>query len=70
MSVEPDSPKELYIFKLTGDVANYIGELHEDIEDKMIVKVGLSKAHKLASNDSTPTFPQALISGKPCVQPP
>lgn len=44
VSVEPDSPKELYIFKLAGDVANYLGDTQEDTEDKVIVKVGLSKS--------------------------
>lgn len=44
VSVEPDSPKSLYIFKLNGDVANYLNENPDNVSDKMIVKVGLSKS--------------------------
>lgn len=44
VSVEPDGPKELYIFKLKGDVANYLGRPQTDIDDKVIIKVGLSKS--------------------------
>jgi hypothetical protein len=41
---ETDGPKHLYILRLTGGVANYLGRPSEVVDDKMIVKVGFSKS--------------------------
>jgi hypothetical protein len=41
---ETDSPKHLYILRLAGNVANYLGRPASELEDKLIVKVGFSKS--------------------------
>jgi len=41
---ETDGPKHLYILKLDGDIAAYLGRKLATVEDKAIIKVGLSKS--------------------------
>lgn len=41
---ETDGPKHLYILKLEGDTANYLGRSPKAVEDKWIIKVGFSKS--------------------------
>lgn len=41
---ETDGPKHLYILKLDGDIAAYLGRRSEAVEDKAIIKVGFSKS--------------------------
>jgi hypothetical protein len=41
---ETDGPKHLYILKLEGDVAAYLGKPRSDVEGRMIVKVGFSRS--------------------------
>ena len=44
VAVEPNGPKELYILALEGSVANYLGISEEELDGKIIVKVGYSKS--------------------------
>ncbi len=41
---ETDGPKHLYILRLSGDIANFLGRPASGLEEKMIVKVGFSKS--------------------------
>jgi hypothetical protein len=41
---ETDGPKHLYILKLEGDIAAYLGRKASAVEDKEIIKVGFSKS--------------------------
>ncbi len=41
---ETDGPKHLYILRLAGDIAAYLGNAAEDLADKLIVKVGFSRS--------------------------
>jgi len=41
---ETDGPKYLYILKLEGDIATYLGRPPHTVEDKWIIKVGFSKS--------------------------
>ncbi len=41
---ETDGPKYLYILKLEGDVAAYLGRSPTKVEGKTIIKVGFSKS--------------------------
>jgi len=41
---ETDGPKHLYILKLEGDIAAYLGRRPSAVEDKAIIKVGFSKS--------------------------
>ncbi|RDJ18361.1 hypothetical protein B5K05_01330 [Rhizobium phaseoli] len=41
---ETDGPKHLYILRLTGDIATYLGRAKGELEDKAIIKVGFSKS--------------------------
>lgn len=41
---ETDGPKHLYILKLEGDIAAYLGRRPAAVEDKAVIKVGFSKS--------------------------
>lgn len=41
---ETDGPKHLYILKLSGDLSAYLGRKPDELEDKMVVKVGFSRS--------------------------
>lgn len=41
---ETDGPKHLYILKLEGDIAAYLGRSPAAVEDKAIIEVGFSKS--------------------------
>lgn len=41
---EVDGPKHLYILRLVGGVANWLGEPVDDEDERMIIKVGFSKS--------------------------
>ena len=41
---ETDGPKHLYILSLKGDIPQYLGMTSEEVDERMIVKVGFSKS--------------------------
>ena len=41
---ETDGPKHLYILRLAGDIAAYLGRPLAELDDKHIIKVGFSKS--------------------------
>ncbi len=41
---ETDGPKHLYILKLSGNIAEYLGCSEIDLDERMVIKVGLSRS--------------------------
>lgn len=41
---EVDGPKHLYVLKLEGDLATYLGRSTAELENRMIIKVGFSRS--------------------------
>lgn len=54
---EVDGPKHLYILRLAGDTASYLGRKPVDVEDKEIIKVGFSKSPASRCNQIQSAYP-------------
>ncbi|WP_283176140.1 hypothetical protein [Gemmobacter sp. 24YEA27] len=54
---ETDGPKFLYILKLDGDVAAYLGCPAADVEEQSIIKVGFSKSPLARRNQIQSAYP-------------
>lgn len=59
---ETDGPKYLYILKLQGDIAAYLGCTPSDVEDKSIIKVGFSKSPLARRNQIQSAYPHGTFS--------
>jgi hypothetical protein len=55
---ETDGPKYLYILKLTGDIAAYLGRSREAVEGKHIIKVGFSKSPLARRDQIQSSYPK------------
>jgi len=55
---ETDGPKFLYILKLQGDIAAYLGCLAADVEEHSIIKVGFSKSPLARRNQIQSAYPE------------
>lgn len=58
---ETDGPKHLYILKLEGDVAAYLGRLPEEVEEKSVIKVGFSKSPLTRRNQIQSAYPEGAF---------
>lgn len=58
---ETDGPKYLYILKLLGDTAAYLGCSMENVEDKSIIKVGFSKSPLARRNQIQSAYPEGVF---------
>lgn len=54
---ETDGPKFLYILKLQGDIAAYLGRPASDVEERSIIKVGFSKSPLARRNQIQSAYP-------------
>ncbi len=61
---EVDGPKHLYILGLQGDIARYLGCSQEDVEDKLIIKVGFSKSPLSRRNQIQAAYPEGMYKWK------
>jgi hypothetical protein len=41
---EPDGPREIYVLKLKGDMADFLGISEEKLDSRWVIKAGLSKS--------------------------
>jgi hypothetical protein len=54
---ETDGPKHLYILKLEGDIADYLGRPRAMVEDKQIIKVGFSRSPQSRRDQIQAAYP-------------
>lgn len=57
---ETDGPKHLYILRLRGDVAQYLGRSASELEDKEIIKVGFSKSPLARRDQIQAAYPAGM----------
>lgn len=58
---ETDGPKHLYILKLLGDVAAYLGRRADAVEGKSIIKVGFSKSPLARRDQIQSAYPRGAF---------
>ncbi|MGR9392120.1 hypothetical protein ACU8OL_03840 [Rhizobium leguminosarum] len=58
---ETDGPKHLYMLRLKGDIAAYLGRIAEDLEDKHIIKVGFSKSPLARRDQIQSAYPKGAF---------
>ncbi len=58
---ETDGPKHLYILKLEGDIAAYLGRSAQSVEDKLIIKVGFSKSPLTRRDQIQSAYPRGAF---------
>lgn len=61
---ETDGPKHLYILRLAGNIAAYLGRRDDEVEDKHIIKIGFSKSRRRAAIRSRVPIPEEPSTGK------
>jgi len=59
--VEPDGPKELYILRLVGNKAHFLGPSAREIKGHEIIKVGLSKSPQSRCNHFNNSMPKCAF---------
>lgn len=59
---ETDGPKYLYILRLVGDIAGYLGRPIEAVEDKHIIKVGFSKSPQARRDQIQSAYPRGAFN--------
>lgn len=55
---ETDGPKHLYILRLTGNIATYLGRSPDSVEDQHIIKVGFSKSPQARREQIQSAYPR------------
>jgi hypothetical protein len=58
---EIDGPKHLYILRLEGDIARYLGRSQGEVADKLIVKVGFSKSPLSRRDQIQAAYPEGTF---------
>jgi hypothetical protein len=69
---ETDGPKHLYILRLAGDIAAYLGRRVDELEDKHIIKVGFSRSPQARRDQIQSAYPKGTFNWevvKPSPQP-
>lgn len=69
---ETDGPKHLYILRLTGNIATYLGRSPDNVEDQHIIKVGFSKSPLARRDQIQSAYPRGSFNWevfKPSPQP-
>ncbi len=61
---ETDGPKYLYILRLEGDIAAYLGRSPERVEDQHIIKVGFSKSPQARCDQIQSAYPKGTFNWK------
>lgn len=59
---ETDGPKHLYILRLAGDIAAYLGRPAQDLEGKHIIKVGFSKSPLARRDQIQSAYPKGTFN--------
>lgn len=59
---ETDGPKHLYILRLAGDIAAYLGRRIDELEDKHIIKVGFSKSPQARRDQIQSAYPRGTFN--------
>ncbi|WP_077968173.1 hypothetical protein [Ensifer adhaerens] len=59
---ETDGPKHLYILKLMGDIAAYLGRPAKELEEKHIIKVGFSKSPYARRDQIQSAYPKGAFN--------
>lgn len=59
---ETDGPKYLYILKLEGDIAAYLGRPSKDVEGRSIIKVGFSKSPRARRDQIQSAYPNGAFN--------
>ncbi|MGO4441017.1 hypothetical protein [Rhizobium sp. RAF56] len=59
---ETDGPKHLYILRLTGNVANFLGRAPDSVEDQHIIKVGFSKSPRTRRDQIQGAYPRGSFN--------
>jgi hypothetical protein len=55
---ETDGPKHLYVLRLTGNIAAYLGRSPNRVEDQHIIKVGFSKSPQARRDQIQSAYPR------------
>lgn len=58
---ETDGPKHLYILRLRGNLASYLGRREDEVEDKHIIKVGFSKSPQARRDQIQSAYPRGAF---------
>lgn len=69
---ETDGPKHLYILRLTGNIAAYLGRFPDRVENQQIIKVGFSKSPQARRDQIQSAYPRGSFNWevfKPSHQP-
>ncbi|MFC5386503.1 hypothetical protein ACFPLB_11045 [Aquamicrobium segne] len=61
---ETDGPKHLYILRLTGNIAAYLGRGTDELADKYIIKVGFSKSPQARRDQIQSAYPKGAFNWK------
>ncbi|TAW11128.1 hypothetical protein [Rhizobium ruizarguesonis] len=59
---ETDGPKHLYILKLAGNIAAYLGRPAKELEEKHIIKVGFSKSPRARRDQIQSAYPKGAFN--------